>query len=358
MKFIYALLKLIYQPFKAIANFFGFTIVAVYNKTATKKYDVNIRYNKLDKNIFNNLVETIIDDCKSELDDVRYDTFDLIYNYRNYVDKITETYNLLEDDFSKEVFFNVIKYRLTSSFNNMDPSISPSVIFGFPKYPIPKLKGSPFIQESIKTVYFQSEYEIPKIFEVQPNDIVFDVGAYYGDTALYFNSAVLPNGSVYAFEPNPNIANILRDNISTNNGTNVVVVEKGLSDSTINSKFQEKEGESKVITNEQKDYKIFDKNNSQNTITVQLTTIDEFMVSEKIKKIDLIKMDIEGHERAAIVGATNTIKSHKPKLAIAIYHSAHDLFELALLIHSIRDDYKYFVRHATNEIAETVLFCI
>jgi FkbM family methyltransferase len=321
-------------------------------------YNVNISFNKDDKNIFNNLVETIIADCNSELDDAQHDTFDLIFNYRNYVDKITETYNLLEDDFSKEVYFNVIKYRLTCLFNNMNTSLSPSLILNAPKYPVPKLKGDRYIKKSINLVYFHSQYEIPNIFEAQSGDIVFDVGAYYGDTALYFNSAVLPNGVVYAFEPNPDIAKKLRNNILKNKGSNVVIVEKGMSDATANSKFLEKRAASKVITTDQQDYKKFGSNNSQNTVNVQLTTIDEFMESEGINKINLIKMDIEGHEGSAIIGANNTIKSHKPKLAISIYHSAHDLFELPLLINSIRDDYKYYVRHTTYGIADTILFCI
>jgi FkbM family methyltransferase len=359
MQFIYKFLRLLYQPVKAITKSLGFTLIAVHNTTTPKTtYNVDIPYNKEDKNIFNNLVENIISGCKAELDDVRQDTFDLILNYRNYVDKITKVYDLLEDDFSKEIYYNLIKYRLTCSFNMMSPSITPSYDLKDPKYPIPKLKGLPLIQECVEAVYFHSQYEIPGIVEVKSDDIVFDVGAYYGDTALYFNSAVLPNGAVYAFEPNPQIAKMLKANVENNNGTNVVIVEKGLSDATIKSKFQQNEGESKVITDEKREYKIFNKYKTDDALNVQLTTIDEFIKDQRIERINFIKMDIEGHEEAAIKGAVNTIKTNKPKLAISIYHSAHDLFELPLLIHELKDDYKLYIRHAANTTTETVLFCI
>lgn len=40
-----------------------------------------------------------------------------------------------------------------------------------------------------------------------------------------------------------------------------------------------------------------------------------------------IKMDIEGSEMAALMGAKETIKRHKPYLAICVYHRKNDLTE-------------------------------
>ena len=53
---------------------------------------------------------------------------------------------------------------------------------------------------------------------------------------------------------------------------------------------------------------------------IKVTSIDEFVKLENLRKLDFIKMDIEGAEIEALTGAVETIKFHKPNFAIASYH--------------------------------------
>jgi hypothetical protein len=70
-----------------------------------------------------------------------------------------------------------------------------------------------------------------------------------------------------------------------------------------------------------------------------------------------IKMDIEGAELQALIGAQNTIVKNKPKLAICIYHSDEDMLRLAQWIHCKVPQYKLFVRQNNNyTAAATVLY--
>ena len=73
--------------------------------------------------------------------------------------------------------------------------------------------------------------------------------------------------------------------------------------------------------------------------------IEVVSLDEDIKEpITIIKMDIEGAEKAALRGAYHHIKNEKPRLLISSYHMPEDIFEIPKLIHSIRDDYKFYMR--------------
>lgn len=71
-----------------------------------------------------------------------------------------------------------------------------------------------------------------------------------------------------------------------------------------------------------------------------------------------IKMDVEGAELKSLIGAENTIKNYKPRLAISIYHKPSDIYEIPQLLMEYRPDYRFYIRHYTSYIWETVLYAI
>jgi FkbM family methyltransferase len=72
----------------------------------------------------------------------------------------------------------------------------------------------------------------------------------------------------------------------------------------------------------------------------------------------LIKMDIEGAEPRAILGAAATIASSRPVLAICAYHKCEHLWTLPQLIHNALPDYRIFLRRYAEECWETVYYAI
>jgi FkbM family methyltransferase len=57
---------------------------------------------------------------------------------------------------------------------------------------------------------------------------------------------------------------------------------------------------------------------------VQTDTIDNLVGVNCLRGVGFIKMDIEGAEMDALIDAERTIRSHRPKLAISVYHSLQD----------------------------------
>ena len=74
--------------------------------------------------------------------------------------------------------------------------------------------------------------------------------------------------------------------------------------------------------------------------------------------ITFIKMDIEGTERVALTGASKHVLNDHPKLAICCYHKHDDLWKIPRQILTMREDYALHLRHYTDGLHETVVFCV
>jgi FkbM family methyltransferase len=73
---------------------------------------------------------------------------------------------------------------------------------------------------------------------------------------------------------------------------------------------------------------------------------------------NLIKMDIEGSELAALRGAVKTIRHFRPSLAISIYHNPADLWEIPLFIERLGANYNMFIRGHGQNGFDLVLYCL
>ena len=76
------------------------------------------------------------------------------------------------------------------------------------------------------------------------------------------------------------------------------------------------------------------------------------------RKITLLKMDIEGSEEKALIGAKETIRRYKPKLYICAYHRNSDMFLLPKKIHELCPEYKiHFAHHPYVPAWESNFYC-
>jgi len=69
---------------------------------------------------------------------------------------------------------------------------------------------------------------------------------------------------------------------------------------------------------------------------VQVITIDEIIGRYKLDGEGFLKMDIESAEMDSLMGAQNTLKTLKPRLAITVYHEYENARKFAAIIKDIR----------------------
>ena len=168
---------------------------------------------------------------------------------------------------------------------------------------------------------------------VQPGDVVLDCGANVGT----FTRAALEAGAklVVAIDPSPPVLEALRRNVAEGVAEGrVLIVEKGVWDREDTLPF--------IMTpaNYGAHHLSLEASDEQSVINVPLTTIDNLVAELNLDRVDFIKMDIEGAEQKALMGAQDTLAKYKPRLAIAAYHSPDDQTRIPAIVRAARTDYE------------------
>jgi FkbM family methyltransferase len=168
---------------------------------------------------------------------------------------------------------------------------------------------------------------------VRPGDIVFDGGAHFGG----FTRTALNRGArlVVAVDIAPENIEVLKRNFaSAIAAQRVVVVDQGLWDAQT------------TMTLERKNNTWADQVSAQGTgPTITMTTIDRLVADLKLEKVDFIKLDIEGAEWNALAGAVDTMRKHRPRMAIAAYHKSDDVDLLSRAVRTAQPAYEVCVNN-------------
>jgi FkbM family methyltransferase len=149
-------------------------------------------------------------------------------------------------------------------------------------------------------------YELPKQHAlmrfVREGMKIYDVGAQAGFYTLFFSKLVGPSGHVYAFEPCPIGGRDLVRHIEVNRLDNVTLLQVALGDTNGMLPFSIGRGTCmNGLANESR-------------LLVQTARLDDFPYRPQ-----LIKMDVEGGESKALMGARRVIHSERPILFVALH---------------------------------------
>lgn len=185
--------------------------------------------------------------------------------------------------------------------------------------------------------------------EVKAGDTVIDCGGCYADTALYFAAKAGPQGKVFSFEFLPDNLSVFERNAGLNPelAGRIQLVPHPVWSSSDKPMFVVACGPGTHVT---------DQPGNEDALQVSTLTIDDLVQQRGLDRVDFIKMDIEGAEGEALKGAVETLKSFRPKLAIAVYHRLSDFWTLTQFIDGLGLGYKFHLRHFTIHAEETILF--
>lgn len=230
-------------------------------------------------------------------------------------DFINDVGSIWYDQQSRDIYNSILKFRFTGDYNIL---------------PIPELG----------TQYFSST--VPK----WSNTMSFiDCGAFNGDTIKQLSKTEYTIESIVAFEPDPENFDKLVKFVNSNKQ----ILEKepilypcGVYSKTTRLGFSSGKSDGSHIS-------------EINTELIQCVSLDDVIPNFRPT---LIKMDIEGAEYEALLGAKNMIFESRPGLAICLYHKYNHLWEIPLLIKSWDIGYKFYLRSHLYNGFELVMYAI
>lgn len=234
--------------------------------------------------------------------------------YSGLEEQVTNGFELWSDEKSRALYMEILKFRFTKDYRALAA---------------PEWHGQ----------YFSKD--IP----AWPTPLRFvDCGAFDGDTLRQMTEAQIPVEAIAAFEPDS--ANFVRlaQHVQADSAKmpeTVCLFPCGVDASTSQVRFSSGQGTGSHAS-------------AVGDTVIQCVSLDEALPTFRP---NLIKMDIEGAEYAALWGARRTIAKHRPGLAICLYHCPAHLWQIPLLVQQLTGGGgKYFLRaHCFNGF-ELVLY--
>ncbi len=206
----------------------------------------------------------------------------------------------LKKDFDRISIMKVLKYYLKKKFGLLNNKKVFSINFKYKGKKVKlKLRENNDDFAIVREVFLFEAYRTPSKEKLK---IIFDCGSHIGSSATYFY-LLNPESEIFCFEPDDSSRELLKKNIKLNE-IPARIFPLAISDKkkTVKFNFNEKNPAYSSI--------------SQKGVEVQADSVSNLLKFLKIKKIDLIKMDIEGEEINALKG----MKKNQTKIFICETH--------------------------------------
>lgn len=216
------------------------------------------------------------------------------------------------------------------------------------------------INEFTQCGYYSSAFDSELLRLLKKGGCVFiDIGANVG---FYTLAAAKTFDKVYSFEPSPNTFRRLVHNVELNNFGSVTPINSGLSDvksgmelhiNPFNNGGASLKGFSEAMKCLYPEY-------VWGSVKVDVEVLDEIIDTRGIVGVDLIKIDVEGHELPVIRGAQNTISTFRPLIYAEVVKDRDKLNAIIAALPNSYIPYSLIDKMIIVEdsiIPDDVLFC-
>lgn len=210
--------------------------------------------------------------------------FDMAF-LKEHEDSLVQVYDALSDEVSRHTLRCILEYRISGKLCYLWESATP-------------------------------REELYSILNPGPNEIFVDGGAYTGDTVAEFLEHT--EGcfeKIVALEPDRRNFTKLSATVEKMGHSNIQCLNLGLWKERDTLSFRQSTGRQNALCRE----------GPPNT---PVDSLDHILAGEKAT---ILKLDVEGAEREALLGAQETIARHRPSMILSAYHRTEDLFALPLL---------------------------
>ncbi|MBO4630279.1 MAG: FkbM family methyltransferase [Lentisphaeria bacterium] len=220
---------------------------------------------------------------------------------------IKELQSILSDSRSQEIFQHYLNYLENGSLDMLEQH-EPGIMY----------------------------YTDNRPFEFRGKVTMADCGAFIGDSIIPLIGKI-DFREIYAFEPDPVLAKELHENLRKHADFPFQIIQAGVGKHDEQLFFQPGGMGGKIT--------------ETGDLKIDIISLDSIFGNTQI---DFIKMDIEGAEESALLGAKEVIKRDTPLLEICVYHRWGDFWNLPLLIKQLHPGYAIYFRCNDDSFHDTV----
>ena len=155
---------------------------------------------------------------------------------------------------------------------------------------------------------------------LRPGSVVIDAGANLGEWAVPLARAVGVAGRVIAIEPAPRSASALEKTLAANALHQAEVLRCAVGDRDGSAELAVP-----IVTSARTDTgtaRIGPAPLGHEALRVPLRSLDTLAAERSLDRLDLVKLDVEGHERRVLDGAATVLEQFRPVLVIETGHEA------------------------------------
>lgn len=193
-------------------------------------------------------------------------------------------------------------------------------------------------------VFYYGAFEKPLLYflsdamrAIAPQSIFADIGANVGHHSLYMSRFAR---KVHAFEPYAPVRERLLSQIRLNNIDNIEVHAVGLSDTNTRLPFYAPTGRNAGIGS-------FDSSTTakgnKSIGELELVKGDDYLAARNLDRFDMVKMDVEGFEKPAILGLRQTFRNSRPVMVCEVtYGKPYSFTSLEDMCQALPEDYSLF----------------